>query len=232
MQQQRPSSAKVKITKDGPYLVSGNLPLSKQTIGTNSAGESVRWRAGQAYPPQAQYALCRCGQSANKPFCDGSHTKVGFDGTETASREIYQRQATVMHGPSMSLTDVESLCASARFCDPHGQVWNLVNETDNPGAKKNFIAESGNCPSGRLVAWDNATGKSIEPKFAPSIGLIEDPANACSGPVWVRGGVQVIGADDFAYEVRNRVTLCRCGASQNKPFCDGTHVSIKFNAKP
>ena len=75
-------------------------------------------------------------------------------------------------------------------------------------------------PSGRLVAWDNETGKPIEPKLEPSLGLIEDPVEQCSGPIWARGG--------HRYEVRNRVTLCRCGASKNKPFCDGTHAAIKF----
>jgi hypothetical protein len=79
------------------------------------------------------------------------------------------------------------------------------------------------------VAWDNASGEAIEPTFEPSIGLIEDPAKGCSGPAWLRGGVQVVGADGFKYEVRNRVTLCRCGASQNKPFCDGTHAAIHFS---
>lgn len=220
--------AKVQVTKNGPYAVTGGLPLRKQTIGTNAAGESVRWIEGQAYPAKASYSLCRCGQSANKPFCDGSHTKVGFDGTETASREPYRDQAKVMQGPTMSLTDAEHLCAFARFCDPNGQVWNLVNETDEPAARKNFVRQVGECPSGRLAAWDNSTGESIEPKFELSIGLIEDPPNECAGPLWLRGGVQVIGADGFHYEVRNRVTLCRCGASQNKPFCDGTHASIKF----
>ncbi len=58
-------NAKVQIAKDGPYMVSGGLPMNRQTIGTNSAGESVKWMAGQAYPPQANYALCRCGHSAN-----------------------------------------------------------------------------------------------------------------------------------------------------------------------
>jgi CDGSH-type Zn-finger protein len=42
--------------------------------------------------------------------------------------------------------------------------------------------------------------------------------------------VSLIAADGFAYETRNRVTLCRCGQSQNKPFCDGAHASIKFHA--
>jgi CDGSH-type Zn-finger protein len=225
---QKPTNAKIQIVKDGPYLVSGNLPMKRQTIGTNSTGESVKWIEGRTYPDQATYALCRCGQSAKKPYCDGTHAKVRFDGTETASRETYQKQASVMRGPTMSLTDVEVLCAFARFCDPHGQVWNLVNETDNPAAKKNFLRQVGDCPSGRLVAWDNSSGKAIEPKHEPSIGLIEDPVNQCAGPVWLRGGVQLIGSDGFHYEVRNRVTLCRCGASKNKPFCDGTHASIKF----
>jgi CDGSH-type Zn-finger protein len=229
MTQQKTAHAKVQISKNGPYLVSGNLPLSKTIIGTNEKGESIKWGQGQNYPAQEQYALCRCGESKNKPFCDGSHTQVEFDGTETASRKPYREQATVMRGPTMSLTDNESLCAFARFCDPHGQVWNLVNQTDNPSAKKHFERQTCDCPSGRLVAWDNATGKPIEPQYEPSIALIEDPAQGCSGPVWLCGGVQVVAADGFEYEVRNRMTLCRCGASQNKPFCDGTHASMKFN---
>ncbi len=218
----------VQISKNGPYLVSGDLPLKQETIGTNSAGESVKWTPGKAFPVQAAYALCRCGQSAKKPYCDGSHAKVGFDGTETASREPYQRQAKRMQGPSLSLTDLENLCAFARYCDPNGQVWNQVNESDDPGTRKNFLRQVGECPSGRLVAWDNSTGEPIEPQYELSIGLVEDPANQCAGPVWLRGGIQVIGSDGFHYELRNRVTLCRCGASQNKPFCDGKHASIKF----
>ena len=229
MNQLKSTHAKIQISKDGPYLVKGDLPLAKQTIGTNAAGESIEWTAGPAYPAQSQYALCRCGRSAVKPFCDGSHKKVGFDGTETASREPYRRQAKRIQGPSMSLTDVEGLCGFARFCDPNGQVWSLVNQTDNPTARRQFVKQTGECPSGRLVAWDNATGESVEPQHEPSIGLVEDPAKECSGPLWVRGFVQVVGSDGYEYELRNRVTLCRCGASRNKPFCDGAHAAIKFN---
>ncbi len=83
---------------------------------------------------------------------------------------------------------------------------------------------------GRLVAWDKATGRPIEPDLPVSMGLIEDPAEGCSGPIWLRGGIAVVSADGFEYELRNRVTLCRCGASSDKPFCDGTHASIKFQA--
>ncbi|MGZ5916097.1 MAG: CDGSH iron-sulfur domain-containing protein [Methyloceanibacter sp.] len=220
--------SEIRITKDGPYLVSGNLPLAQVTIGADAEGESVRWEWGRKYPDQAQYALCRCGGSARKPDCDGTHAKIGFKGTETASRKTYREQAKVMGGPTLSLTDAESLCAFARFCDPNGQVWTLVMETDHAEARKNFVRQTGDCPSGRLVAWDNATGEPVEPHYERSIGVIEDPVEACSGPLWGRGGVPLVGGDGVAYEVRNRVTLCRCGVSKNKPFCDGSHAAIKF----
>jgi CDGSH-type Zn-finger protein len=78
--------AQIEIAKDGPYLVKGGLPLSEQLIVTNAEGESLDYAEGKKYPAQPQYALCRCGQSGTKPFCDGTHGKVHFDGTETATR--------------------------------------------------------------------------------------------------------------------------------------------------
>jgi len=137
-------------------------------------------------------------------------------------------QAEAMEGPELALTDVQGLCAFARFCDPNGQVWAQVKHTGKPKVREQFIRQVGNCPSGRLVAWDKKTQKPLEPKLPVSIGLIEDPNQGCSGPIWVRGGVEIESADGFKYEVRNRVTLCRCGKSQNKPFCDGTHAAVKF----
>lgn len=228
MDEKDAAPATVTITRNGPYLVAGNLPLSRQVIGTDGGGESVRWVADRDYPREARYSLCRCGHSENKPFCDGTHRRIGFDGTETASREPYAKQAKVMRGPAMSLTDAEALCAFGRFCDPNGSVWNLVNETDAAAARAAFTRQTCDCPSGRLVAWDNATGEAVENEYTPSIGVIEDPAKDCAGPLWLRGGVQLVGADGFKYEVRNRMTLCRCGASRNKPFCDGTHAAIGF----
>ena len=218
----------IRVSKDGPYLVTGPLPLAAVTIGTNAQGESVRWEWGREIPAQENFALCRCGHSGHKPFCDGSHAKVGFEGRETANRKPYREQAKMIEGPVMSLSDAEALCAFARFCDPNGQVWSLVEEAGNTSARRDFERQTCDCPSGRLVAWDNETGKPIEPHYEPSIGLIEDPVEDCSGPLWVRGFVQIVSEDGFQYERRNRVTLCRCGASRNKPFCDGSHAAIKF----
>ena len=220
---------RVVVTKNGPYLVSGAVPMARQTIVADQEGGSEQWRESHPFPPQESYALCRCGHSRTKPFCDGSHKKVGFDGTETASRQPYREQAQLLEGPALALTDAEVLCGFARFCDPHGQVWNQVERADQAEVRATFVRQVNNCPSGRLVAWDRATGKPIEHHLPVSIGVIEDPPESASGPLWLRGGIPVIAADGFAYEVRNRVTLCRCGASKNKPFCDGSHAAIKFN---
>ena len=65
-------------------------------------------------------------------FCDGTHLKTGWNGAETASREAYLDQSTVLDGPVLQLTDAESLCAFARFCDPNGQVWSQVPDGSSP----------------------------------------------------------------------------------------------------
>jgi CDGSH-type Zn-finger protein len=218
----------VRVTENGPYEVTGSVPLAIQTIVTDDEGYSVDWRQGESVPAPARYKLCRCGQSNTKPFCDGSHEVVGFDGTETASRDPYLAQAEEQEGPRLTLTDAEPLCSFSRFCDYGGQVWNLVDE-DDPDAASLATQEAMRCVSGRLVAWDPGSARQHEPDLEPSIGLVQDPEQGVSGPYWVRGRIQVIAADGFEYEVRNRVSLCRCGGSGNKPFCDGTHASIGFD---
>lgn len=219
------SHRKITVSKDGPYLVSGSVPLAIQIIRPNEKGESTEWAEGKTFGVTAQYALCRCGQSKNKPFCDGTHQKIGFDGTETASHSPVLEQAEVFDGPSMQLADAEGLCAFARFCDPNGKVWNQVAGTDDPEVRKQFVDQVGMCASGRLLAIDKQTGKTIEPHFTQSIGVVEDPSLECSGPLWVRGSVPLVSADGSNYEIRNRMTLCRCGRSKNKPFCNGSHAA-------
>jgi CDGSH-type Zn-finger protein len=226
-----PKPVKITVTKDGSYMVTGGPPLTRQAIASNAAEESVDWTAEEPVETPGRYFLCRCGHSANKPFCDGSHTKVGFDGTETASRDPYLDQAKAFDGPKVLMTDAESLCAFARFCDRNGAVWNEVSEATTDEARDALLHQIGQCPSGRLVAWDKQTGDAIEPDLPVSLVLTEDPQQDASGPIWARGGIEIVGADGVAYEVRNRVTLCRCGASSNKPFCDGTHASIHFSDK-
>ena len=219
---------KIRITENGPYLVSGPVPLSVESIGTDDKGGSESYVAGRTFETHAKYALCRCGQSQSKPFCDSSHARLGFDGTETAERMPYAEQATVTHGPSLELSDAETLCSFARFCDQHGTIWALVEQPGNE-AREFAEREARHCPSGRLVVRDVETGVAIEPSLPQSIVVLEDPAKNSSGPLWVRGGIEIVAADGTSYEIRNRVTLCRCGASNNKPFCDGSHVDVEFH---
>jgi len=218
---------KITVSENGPYLVTGSVPMARQVIVADDAGNSMEWRQEVEFETKASCALCRCGQSANKPYCDGSHVRVGFDGTETASREPYLKQAVEQDGPTLILADAQPLCAFARFCDVAGQVWNLV-EQEGPEAAELTAREAALCPSGRLVVWDRQTKEPQEPDLEPSIGIVEDPDQGVAGPLWVRGGIPVVAADRETYEVRNRVTLCRCGASGNKPFCDASHASIGF----
>lgn len=225
---QTPENMKVVVSKDGPYIVTGGVPLDMQIIEPNEDGLSWNWNRAKSFNKKGEYHLCRCGQSRNKPFCDDSHLKTKFDGKETASRKPFLRAAEVWDGPGLLLRDQEDLCAFARFCDPGGKIWALMENTDDPKTRKLAVREANHCPSGRLVVYDKKDGRPIEEEQPPSISVVEDPALGCSGPLWVRGGIRVESGNGTPYEVRDRVTLCRCGASVNKPFCNGSHASIQF----
>ena len=217
-------SMKISVSKNGPYLVSGGIPLITAEICNDDEGYCRTWRDVTRYPVQERYALCRCGHSKNRPFCDGTHATVHFDGTETAGEEAYLKYPGTVDGPALKLEDVEGLCVHARFCMRAGGIWNLVRQSGNREARDTAIEEACNCPSGRLVVRDKKTGQAIEPAFEKSIVVIEYPARGEHGPLWVRGGIPVVSADGRQYRIRNRLTLCRCGKSGNKPFCDGSHV--------
>ena len=83
---------RIVVTENGPYVVTGSVPLAVQTIISDGEGNSVDWREGHSFDTSEEYSLCRCGQSATKPFCDSSHLRVGFDGTETAGQQPYLEQ--------------------------------------------------------------------------------------------------------------------------------------------
>lgn len=66
---------KVKVMRNGPYLVSREVPLSKRSISVDPDGQCHGWKERKKYPEQESYVLClcRCGRSSNKPFRDGKH---------------------------------------------------------------------------------------------------------------------------------------------------------------
>lgn len=221
---------RITVTEKGPYLVFGRPPMAQQFIMPNEEGNSWEFRQGKSFDSKTDpVSLCRCGESRNKPYCDGAHLKANWDPRLTARNEPLLDKAETFDGPTLILSDNEKYCVFARFCDAKGRVWNLVGSSADKEARELTIREANYCPGGRLSAWDKKSGTPFEPKYPPSIGLIEDPALRVSGGLWVRGGIPVRKEDGNPYEIRNRVVLCRCGQASNKPFCDGTHASMKFD---
>jgi CDGSH-type Zn-finger protein len=216
-------NARIKVTKDGPYLITGGIPLLRMIIETDRYGDPFFWREIKRYPQRESYTLCRCGKSQNRPYCDGTHKLHRFNGTETANKEPYIENVKEYIGPELKLTDKKVLCIHAGFCDRDAGTWNLTVHSDRHGFKEIAIEEVANCPSGRLVIWDKQ-GNMIEPEYDPSIVLIEYQ-DGSPGPLWIRGKVDIESEDGMMYEKRNRVTLCNCGKSMNKPFCDSSHFN-------
>lgn len=217
---------KIEIIENGPYLVSGNVPLYEKKI-VEEDGLMVMKTIKQI-PTEEKYMLCRCGQSLDMPFCDGAHVAAGFDGKETAENNKYFERAKLYTGPDIDLYD-DGRCAFTRFCHKkHGDVWHSTFDSDDPVKKAEAIEGAGQCLTGRLVVKDK-NGKIIEPKLEPSISIIQDIPRGCSSGIFVAGGIPLYGADGKQYEVQNRMMLCRCGQSDNKLFCDATHDSIHFD---
>ena len=219
----------VTVTEKGPYLVYGRPPLAEQFIMPNELNESWYFQEGKHFSTESEpTALCRCGASKRKPYCDGSHTAAAWDPTLTSSDEALLDNTETVEGETLSMTDNPKYCVFARFCHPHGDAWTLTEQSGNPESRHLAIREASMCPSGRLTAWDKQSGKPYEFKFEPSLGLIEDIAIGSSGGLWIRGGIPLRREDGLTYEIRNRVVVCRCGQSANKPYCDGTHAAIKW----
>lgn len=223
-----PADMRITIVEDGPYLVSGNVPLTEDAIVESADGSHLEYHRVREYDTKDSYALCRCGQSKNKPFCDGSHAHVHFDGTETASKAPYLQRADEYPGPELDLLD-DNRCAYARLCHRHNvDVWTLTEEANDEASGREAIGGSWNCPTGRLEHHNARTGEAYEQDLEPGITLLEDTQEGVSGPMFVHGGIALVGADGHQYELRNRYALCRCGASTNKPFCDAMHVNAEF----
>lgn len=224
---------KISITPDGPYQVHGDIPVNLAFIGIDEKGDSVRWDKkeccknprGEASADDGVF-LCRCGHSKTTPYCDGTHADAGFCGKEKPETSTYRERAEVVSGEAVDLLDDESLCVGARFCDVGQSAWNYAERSGDPENLALAIAETTKCPAGRLTLRQK-DGALIEPDLEQQVSATDDTLRNCRGPLWVQGGIEIEGPKGEKYEVRNRVTLCRCGESSNQPFCDGTHVNCE-----
>jgi len=164
-------------------------------------------------------ALCRCGASKSKPYCDGSHNEIGFESRGGKPAGI--DKLITYRGEEVSVTYNPLLCSHAAECG------RLASHIFNPEQKpwvqpdKGTVAEVEAvitaCPSGALAMAREDGGR--EHRLAGRC----DVAVEKNGPYWVQDvGIEVDAGHGEGRSSRKYV-LCRCGKSGNKPFCDGTH---------
>ncbi len=214
---------KIRVRNNGPYLVSGGIPLVLKTPVVSAQGEPLTWKKERVLSADASYALCRCGLSGNKPFCDGTHRQEGFDGTETAPTGPAADREARYEGTEIVVNDDRSLCVHAGFCGNQiTNVWKMIENTDDPSVRDRVRSMVEQCPSGALSYSLGPEGGAVEPDMPREVAVTPD------GPLWISGGIPLERSDGQPFETRNRVTLCRCGASKNKPLCDGTHRDVGF----
>jgi len=137
-----PEKNRVAVANHGPLYFDGDLEID----GADQDMESVRFRA----------ALCRCGKSSNKPFCDNAHEKAGFE-------------------------------------------------------DRGAIGEAGD-------GFDSEGGP-LRVKRIPN------------GPLLLTGNFALVTSSGRVAYRGTRAALCRCGSSNNKPFCDGAHKDVGFQAE-
>jgi CDGSH-type Zn-finger protein/uncharacterized Fe-S cluster protein YjdI len=227
-----PTEPLIVVRTNGPYRVYGHVPLVAKTQIVSEYGEPLAWKKDAAIDTQSHdrggsYTLCRCGHSGALPFCDSTHKKTGFDGTETADpRPTAERQAIFAGDGTLTVKHDDTLCCESGFCGTrNAHIRELVKAAGEAGVSAQIIAMIEHCPSGSLTYAQKAGEAELEPDLPQQIAVTTEITSdgPRAGPLWVTGGVPIARADGQPCESRRRVTLCCCGQSKNKPFCDGTH---------
>ncbi|MEE9270576.1 MAG: CDGSH iron-sulfur domain-containing protein [Candidatus Krumholzibacteria bacterium] len=196
--------------ENGPYIVKGL--------------ESMKNAKGEDIPTKPQMALCRCGQSANKPFCDGTHKSINFSSKKLSNASLNKRDD--YKGKQITVHDNRGICAHAGFCtDTLSSVFKLKSEPwiDPDGAEVDaVIAQVKRCPSGALSY--SIDGVEHRPQDRDPLIFV-----AKNGPYAIQGGVELVGHSFGEGASTEHFDVCRCGGSKNKPFCDGTHWTVEFD---
>jgi len=222
-QLQRALPPAIMTARNGPYLVT-NVP-------------TVRTPLGETLTLPPQLALCRCGASAMKPFCDGTHATSGFTDDKDPNRVPDQRDT--YPGQQVTIFDNRGICQHSGLCtDRLATAFRTATEpfVAPSGARMDEIVRAvRDCPSGALsLAFDSADDSAEVRDLVDWHGARERVIEVTQdGPYRVTGGIGLTdeaGADvpRAAGSSREHYALCRCGHSQNKPFCSGMHWYVEF----
>jgi len=199
---------RIRIVPNGPLVVTNLGELKDEQHADIETRPTIR--------------LCRCGASSSKPFCDGTHARIGF--RDEVSPERMKDQRDDYDGADLTIHDNRGICSHAGYCTAGlPAVWSF-NEPwiDADGAPADQAVEIIKlCPSGAL-SFSIDGQESRDRDRPPAVALGKD------GPYLVTGGVELEGATWLEGASAEHYTLCRCGASKNKPFCDGSHWYVDF----
>ena len=222
----------IEIREKGPYAVHGDVPVVRKKRVTSGEGEALTWATTEEFSSDEGYVLCRCGQSKTKPFCDGTHDHIDFDDAGPEEFAPIAETQEVLENDGIRVKVDNSYCVHAKYCfNKTSGIRALMAEPAGANAKSQIMAMVDRCPSGTFVYDFPVDGEMTEtevdlPREVSAIA--QDSRSKTAGPLWVTGGVPIMQPDGTFLETRNRVTLCRCGKSKNKPFCDGTHATVDF----
>lgn len=219
---------RIVVIKDGPYIVKGNVPLVSKTQVVSEHGEPISWqKTGEIPVDEGEYHLCRCGKSSKKPFCDGTHRRECFDGTESAETdETRNRRTRIPRGTRIIVEKDNTLCMLSGYCAfSDARLSQLVASTEDTKMRALVMIMIERCPSGALAYRIEEDGPDIEPDLPQQIAVTTEITSdgPIEGPLWVTGSIPIERSDGQPFETRNRVTLCNCGDSYSKPLCDGGH---------
>ena len=193
-----PKPMSLTILEDGPIKLSGDR------VSFSFSGAPLEVDAG------ADVFLCRCGQSANAPFCDGSHARTEFK-AETPSGE--RKEIRVWEGRTIKTYFNPNACMHAFYCKPLKDLRARELAGEDLATEIAGVVES--CPSGAL-SFEASDVTLPETSGLPDVDIQE------GGEIRVQRACE-INAALLERQEPSRVTLCRCGLSANKPWCDGGH---------
>ena len=228
------NTPRIVVRPDGSLKVYGHIPLVHKTQVVSEYGEPLTWKKDKVYETRDVYSLCRCGKSANMPFCDSTHNEIDFDGTETAATNTFEERMEIDEkAQGMVVKKDNYLCMESGFCgNRFTNIDQMTSETAEPAKRAEIMAMIERCPAGVYTYAMSKGEPDIEPDLPMQIAFTTEITE--DGPIlgayWVTGNILIIRSDGQPFETRNRVTLCSCGRSSKKPLCDGAHRAAEQEA--
>ncbi len=190
---------KVKIIENGPILVSDF--------------DSIRY-CDETLNIENRASLCRCGSSQNAPFCDGSHIEAKFSDENTLPE---QNGIRTWEGKTIKTYFNSNICMHAAVCQPLDELRKKNAENGDQDAANEIAEIVTNCPSGALSFEMIDQVTEVEFDSSNEIEIVE------GGEIRFRCQIECSEIEIQERQPGNRITLCRCGLSKNKPFCDASH---------